>query len=95
MGHVRTLRSNSVQEAADKYPAIRATVNLAKKLKYPLFAHLCRVNSHGRISKHFFAVPGEIEGKIKYESNSIIYGMLRTFAEAQRKYGETLKKLED
>jgi len=45
---------NTLAEALVKYPNLKNTITLAKKLDYKLFSHCVQFNKSGTVNSHWF-----------------------------------------
>jgi len=60
-----------VSEAVTKFPSLKRTVDLARKLNYPLLKHRVDFNKRGTVNCHWFRT------KDGFERNQTIFNMLR------------------
>jgi hypothetical protein len=89
----RNIHSSSLQAAKEKFPAIRATLNLAEKHKFKVLHHFYKLTKRGAVYQHNFVVlwewkdenTGEPKSERQTYSNQVLQGMLKNWDNAVKR----------
>jgi hypothetical protein len=75
--------SDNLEQAVNKYPALKQTLNLAKEFDVKIVRHYAKLTKRGKVSQHLFLVR-EKDGKEEWETNNTLLNWLRQCKATQK-----------